>query len=205
MRTDDVTNKVPVVRIDHDGRCCVMIAPNTFLMWWTALDQDGEQRFSSSYPPHTTPGSLTCMRALNPLLPPPNTESTMDELTKKLRKKAQDQLRTDRLGRVTRRAGIKAGPKTARRGAGMIKRRQRQAQTVELRLKNLSYREIGQITNVGTSQAERDLAAGIKDIVPIENAERAFRLEVARLAPWPLAISKQHVRAASGTRMQCCE
>jgi hypothetical protein len=22
-----------------------MIAPNTFLFWWSALDQDGEQRF----------------------------------------------------------------------------------------------------------------------------------------------------------------
>jgi hypothetical protein len=22
-----------------------MIAPNTFLLWWSALDQDGEQRF----------------------------------------------------------------------------------------------------------------------------------------------------------------
>jgi hypothetical protein len=59
--------------------------------------------------------------------------------------------------------------------------RQRQAQTVELRLKNYSYRRIGEITKVGTSQAERDLAAGIKDIVPIESAEKILRLESARL------------------------
>jgi hypothetical protein len=105
----------------------------------------------------------------------------MDELTKKLRKRAQDQLRADRLGRVGRRRGIKATPTTSRRGVRMIKLRQRQAETVELRLKNFSYRQIGEVTGVGTSQAERDLAAGIKDIIPVENAERAFRLEVARL------------------------
>jgi hypothetical protein len=114
------------------------------------------------------------------------------ELVKKLKSKAKHQLRMDKLGRVGRRRGIKAKPGTARRGVRMIKVRQRQAQTVELRLKNFSYREIGQVTGVGTSQAERDLAAGIKDIVPVESAEKILRLESARLD----AMAAGHFEAA---------
>jgi hypothetical protein len=114
------------------------------------------------------------------------------ELAKKLKKKAQDQLRADKLGRVGRRRGIKATPTTAQRGVRMIKLRQRQAQTVELRLKNFSYREIGEVTGVRTSQAERDLAAGIKDIVPVESAEKVLQLESARLD----ALAAGHFEAA---------
>jgi hypothetical protein len=118
--------------------------------------------------------------------------NTDAELVKKAKARAKHQLRMDKLGRVKRRAGIKATPTTARRGVRMIKLRQRQAETVELRLKNLSYREIAEITGVGISQAERDLAAGIKEIVPVESAEKVFQLESARLDK----LAESHFEAA---------
>jgi hypothetical protein len=43
------------------------------------------------------------------------------ELMKKLKSKAKHQLRMEKLGRVRRRAGIKATPATSRRGARTIK------------------------------------------------------------------------------------
>jgi hypothetical protein len=114
------------------------------------------------------------------------------ELVKKAKARAKHQLRMDKLGRVGRRRGVAAKPGTSRRGARAIKIRQREAQTLELRLKNYSYRQIGEQTGVGIAQAERDLMSALTRIAPRETAEQVFRLEVDRLD----ALASGHFDAA---------
>jgi hypothetical protein len=103
------------------------------------------------------------------------------ELVKKAKARAKHQLRMDKLGRVGHRAGIKAGPTTSRRSAKRIRIRQRESETLELRLRNFSYQQISQHTKVSVAQCERDLTSALSRIVPFETAQKVLQLEVTRL------------------------
>jgi hypothetical protein len=79
------------------------------------------------------------------------------------------------------RRGIKSTPTTSKRSGKSIRVRQREAETLKLRLKNYSYRQIGEQTGVSVTQAERDLIRALARVAPRETTEQVFRLEIDRL------------------------